>query len=80
MRLTAYHDANGNILGLAASPNDDSTPAEVSATRQPGLRMTEITAPDGMGFDFSDLSRLSRALDQIVEEYRIDGASLQRKS
>jgi hypothetical protein len=95
MRLTAYHDNNGNIVGLAISPADDATPAEVLAispaddattpaeviaTARPGLRRTEITVPSEVTFDFDNPSRVYEELDKLVREYRVDKDALARKS
>jgi hypothetical protein len=80
MRLTAYHDSNGNIVGLAISPADDATPAEVVATTQPGLRRTEVMVPSEVMFDFDNPSHVYEELDKIVRAYRVDKDALARKS
>lgn len=80
MRLTAYHDSNGNIVGLAASPSDDSIPAEVRTDRHPGLRAMEIEAPSALTLDPADPVQLHAQLSDLVQNYRIDGGALLRRS
>jgi hypothetical protein len=80
MRITAYHDSVGNIKGLAVSPSDDSIPAELVTSSQPGLRMAEVAPPAGLTIDFDNPKRLHEALDNLVESYRVEKGALKRKS
>jgi hypothetical protein len=80
MRLTVYHDSNGNIVGLAASPADDSIPAEVVTRTQPGLRAAEIEVPPGVELDFDNPPRLNKELGKLAESYRIERGTLTRRS
>ncbi|MFC6019580.1 hypothetical protein ACFP2T_25645 [Plantactinospora solaniradicis] len=80
MRLTAYHDNNGNIVGLAASPSGDSTPVEVVSTGHPGLRATEIEVPPGVELDPNQPDRLYEELAKVAEGHRIDKGILAPKN
>jgi hypothetical protein len=80
MRLTAYHDANGNIVGLAVSPSENSVPAEVIANTQPGLRISNVEVPSEETLDFDNPVRLNEGLTKLVENYRVDTGVLKRKS
>ena len=80
MYLTAYHDSAGNIIGLAASPADDSMPAEVVTKSQPELRATKIDVPSGVELDPADPLRLSEELGRLAKAYRVDRGSLARRS
>lgn len=79
MRLTAYHDNSGNIVGLAISPADDSTPAEVMTSTRPGIRMADVEVPQGLTIDFANPARVNKALDHLLENYRVDKGVLNRK-
>jgi hypothetical protein len=80
MRLAAYHDSNGNILGLAVSPTDDGVFAEVTSTTPPGLRMTEVKIPSGLNLKFDDPPRLNEELDRLVRDYRVHQGALDRRA
>lgn len=76
MRLTAYHDSNGNIVGLAASPPDDSIPVEVVSTAHPGLRATDVEVPSGVELYPDHPERLHQELAKVAENHRIDKGRL----
>ena len=80
MQFIAYHDSHGNIIGLAISPEDDATPADVVITMQPDLRRTEVTLPSGVTFDFDNPSSVYEVLDKLKQDYRVDKDSLTRRS
>jgi hypothetical protein len=80
MRLAAYHDSTGNIVGLALSPSADAVLAEVVVEKHPGLRMTDVKVPSGVRLNFNDPPRLNEELDKLVKNYRVDKGSLTRKS
>ena len=80
MLLTAYHDSNGNLVGLAVSPADDSIPAEVISNTQPGVRMAAVDVPSGITFDFNDQAQINNSLNDVVEKYQIDKGVLKRNS
>jgi len=80
MQLMAYHDSDGNILGMAFSPSDDSMSAEVVTVTQPGLRAVEVEVPSGVELDPDDPQRLNDELSKLAEGYRIDNGTLQRRS
>jgi hypothetical protein len=80
MRLTAYHDSEGTIIGLALSPADDATPAEVVSTVEPDVRRTEVRVPQGVTFDFNNPQRVYEELEKLRENYRVDKNALATKS
>ena len=80
MLLTAYHDSNGNLVGLAVSPADDSIPAEVISNTQPGVRMAAVDVPSGITFDFNDQAQINNSLNDVLEKYQIDKGVLKRNS
>jgi hypothetical protein len=80
MRLTAYHDANGNIVGMAVSPSENLVPAEVISNTQPGLRMTNVETPSEETLNFENPEQLNEKLRKLVENYQIDAGVLKRKS
>jgi hypothetical protein len=80
MKLTAYHDTNGNIIGLAISPSEDSVSAELRADTQPKLCMSDVELPSEETLDFDNTGRLNEGLSKLVENYRVDEGVLKRKT
>lgn len=82
MRITAYHDGNGNIVALSASPADDSIPAEIAANEQPTLRAVDVELPSDARLDPSNPRLLYEGLAKLKKDYRVDKAtgSLSRRS
>jgi hypothetical protein len=80
MRLVAYHDRNGNIIGLAASPSDDFVPAEVTTSLYPGLRMTQVDLPSGITVDSNNPKHVNEAMDRIIKNYQVVQGAFKRKS
>jgi hypothetical protein len=78
MKLMAYHDLNGNILGLAVSPSEDTIPAEVIANTQPGIRVLKVDLPPGETLDFGNPHRLNQGLSHLLDNYNVDAGLLKR--
>ena len=70
MRLMAYHDSEGNIVGLVVAP-PDSIPVQVQSQAHPGLRMTEIEAPAEVTLDL-DSPQLHEEMDKLRETFRVE--------
>lgn len=80
MKLTAYHDANGNIIALAVSPSEDSVSAEIIANTQPGLQRSDAELPLEETLDFDNPVRLNEGLTKLTKNYQVDQGILKRKS
>ena len=80
MKLTTYHDANGNIVGLAFSPSEDSVSAKLTSNTHPDLLVSDVEVPSEEILDFDNLVRLNEGLTKIAENYRVDNGVLKRKS
>ncbi|HAX80086.1 MAG TPA: hypothetical protein DCY88_30680 [Cyanobacteria bacterium UBA11372] len=80
MKLTAYHDTNGNIIGLAVSRSEDSVSAELRADTQPEVRISNVELPSEETLDFDNPARLNEGLSKLVENYRVDEGVLKIKS
>jgi hypothetical protein len=78
MRLTAYHDDEGNIAALIAGP-DDAPPAQIEL-RTP-MRITEVEAPElTVDLDFEQMQeRLSELMSGQRVEFEGGRASLAEK-
>ena len=68
MKLTAYHDQNGNIIAVIARP-DDAPPSSMEIAR-PGVNVTEINAPELTGDLDSD--ELHQRLADMMQAQRIE--------
>ena len=82
MRVTAYHDGNGNIVGLSASAADDSIPAEIAANEQPTLHAVDVELPSDVALDPSNPRLVYEGLAKLKKDYRVDKATgaLSRRS
>jgi hypothetical protein len=67
MKLTAYHDDNGNLVALSARP--DNAPRSRIETRPP-LTISEIDAPDLP--DDADPDVVQDRLSTIVTDKRVE--------
>jgi hypothetical protein len=79
MKLAAYHDRAGNIVGLALSPSDDAEFPEVVSETHPGLRKTDVKVPAGVAFDFDNPSKIHKQLDKVAQKFRIENDALTTK-
>jgi hypothetical protein len=68
MKLTAYHDENGNIIAVIARPDD--APLSYMELGRPGVNMTEI---DGSGLTGDlDSDQLHERLADLMKTQRIE--------
>jgi hypothetical protein len=70
MRVTAFHDSEGNIVGLVVAP-PDSMPVQVQSQAHPGLQMTEIEPPEEVTLD-PDSPQLHEEMDKLRETFRVE--------
>jgi hypothetical protein len=72
MQLTAYHDSEGNIVGLVVSP-PDSVPVEVKTEAHPGgLRRTEIEVPTEVTLDLDSPQQLAEDMEKVRKNYLVE--------
>ncbi len=80
MRLRAYCDSKGTIVGLAASVSDDPIPVEVVSVTQPGLRAVLVELPAGIDLDPANPARMNDELSKLAGEFRVDNGTLRKRS
>jgi len=71
MQLTAYHDSEGNIVGLVVSP-PDSVPVEAQTEAHPGLLRTEVEAPEEITFSPDSPQEIYENINKLRENYQVE--------
>lgn len=80
MRLTAYHDSKGNIIGMSLTPGKDAVSAQVMLDKHPGLYMAQVDVPAGVTFDLKNPAQINGALAGLAKTFKVDKGSLARRA